>query len=435
MPESLFERPLKILLVLPLYGGSLPIGRYCADALKELGHHVEIFEAPQFLQAHTALRSLSIGQDKLGSLEQSFIQLLSQAIFAQAEENKPDLVLAMAQAPINKLLLKKLRQENIVTAMWFVEDYEVFPYWQIFAPLYDYFFIIQKEPFLNILKQDKHVKAYYLPLAGDPNFHKKQELDKKEQKFYQADLAFMGAGYPNRRQAFRSLLHYDFKIWGSDWQGDDLLAHYVQENGRRISPEESLKIYSASKINLNLHSSIHADRLVSHGDFVNPRTFELACMGVFQLTDKRSLMDEHFICSTLQNPRDDAELAVFDSMEDLQQNILFYLNHAERREKIAANAQKRVLREHTYLHRMKTLLKTIKEDRPDFPAKQAEVVWDDTINPQTRQEISELLQELHLPADADFESVILSLRQKNTVLTPAETALLFLSEWKKFYNA
>ena len=44
----MFDRPLKIVLVLPLYGGSLPIGYYCADALRELGHEVEIFQAPEF---------------------------------------------------------------------------------------------------------------------------------------------------------------------------------------------------------------------------------------------------------------------------------------------------------------------------------------------------------------------------------------------------
>ena len=102
----------------------------------------------------------------------------------------------------------------------------------------------------------------YLPLAADPDFHKKQTLTSEEEKFYQADIAFMGAGYPNRRIAFRTLLKYDFKIWGSDWEGDELLARYVQKNGQRISPEESLKIYSATKINLNLHSSIHANKLV-----------------------------------------------------------------------------------------------------------------------------------------------------------------------------
>lgn len=430
----MFEQPLKILLVLPLYGGSLPIGHYCADALKELGHQVLVFEAPQFLQAHTALRSLSIGQDKLDSLEQSFVQLISQAIFAQADEYKPDLVLAMAQAPVNRLLLKKLKQENILTAMWFVEDYQVFPYWQIYAPLYDYFFVIQKEPFLQKLKDINCKNAFYLPLAADIHFHKKQELTKEEEKFYKADLAFMGAGYPNRRMAFRALLKYDFKIWGSDWQGDELLSHYVQKNGQRISPEESLKIYSATKINLNLHSSIYSNKLVSHGDFVNPRTFELAGMGVFQLVDKRSLMDGHFICSTLANPRDDAELATFDSMEDLQENILFYLNHPELREKIAQNAQKRVFKEHSYTHRMTEMLSAIKANSPDFPRKEAKYEWDSNINPQYQQEIAKLLEELNLPLGCDFETVIQSLRQKSSALTPTETALLFLAEWKKFYQ-
>ena len=36
--------PLRILVVLPLYGGSLPIGRYCAQALRDLGHLVEEFD-------------------------------------------------------------------------------------------------------------------------------------------------------------------------------------------------------------------------------------------------------------------------------------------------------------------------------------------------------------------------------------------------------
>lgn len=431
----MFNRPLKILLVLPLYGGSLPIGYYCADALKELGHHVEIFKAPEFLQAHSALRSLNIGQEKLNSLEQSFVQLISQAIYAEAEEYKPDIVLAMAQAPVNKILLKKLKQDKIITAMWFVEDYQVFPYWQIYAPLYDYFFIIQKEPFLQILQNEKKTKAFYLPLAAAPNFHKKQELSPEEEKFYQADLAFMGAGYPNRRMAFRALLKYNFKIWGSDWDGDELLARYVQKNGQRISPEESLKIYSATKINLNLHSNVNIDKLVSHGDFVNPRTFELASMGVFQLVDKRALMDEQFICSSLKNPREDAELATFESMEELQENIIFYLNNPELRDKIAANAQKRVTEEHSYVHRMKTLLAHIKENTPDFPKKIQTIQWDDKINPETRQEISALLKELNLEPNVDFETVIQALRKKDTVLTGAETALLFLSEWKKFYNA
>ena len=376
---------------------------------------------------------MNIGQDKLGQLEQSFVQLLSQAVYALVEEVQPDLVLAMAQAPISKILLK-LKQDNIPSAMWFVEDFQVFPYWQFFAPLYDYFFIIQKEPFLSKLKEINVTNAYYLPMAADINFHKKQNLTQEEEQFYKADLAFMGAGYPNRRVAFRALLKYNFKIWGSDWQGDELLAKYLQKNGERISPEESLKIYSATKINLNLHSSINAQNLISHGDFVNPRTFELASLNAFQLVDKRQLMDEHFICTSLDNPCKNAELATFNSMEELQENILFYLNHPELRNQIAENARKRVEKEHTYKHRMQTLLTIIKEHTPNWPKQIKTNKFADTITPEIQTELQNLLTQLNLKLHCDFETVITKLRQKSGELTATETALLFLSEWQKFYS-
>lgn len=93
------EQHLRILVVLPLYGGSLPIGRYCASALGELGHMVDVFEAPAFHEAHAALRGLRVAEDRMEQLENSFVNLLGQAIYARVEHFEPDLVLALAQAP------------------------------------------------------------------------------------------------------------------------------------------------------------------------------------------------------------------------------------------------------------------------------------------------------------------------------------------------
>ena len=102
--------------------------------------------------------------------------------------------------------------------------------------------------------------AMYLPLAALPGFHRKVELTPEQRREYGADLSFLGAGYPNRRVAFRTLLRRDFKIWGSDWEGDELLAPRVQRRGARISAEESVLVYNAAKINLNLHSSLEAGK-------------------------------------------------------------------------------------------------------------------------------------------------------------------------------
>ena len=62
----------RILIVLPMYGGSLPIGRYCDNALRGLGHLVEYFEAPAFYSVFEALKGLRVGLDRLDHLENSF---------------------------------------------------------------------------------------------------------------------------------------------------------------------------------------------------------------------------------------------------------------------------------------------------------------------------------------------------------------------------
>lgn len=427
-------KPLKILIILPLYGGSLPIGHYCVEAFKALGHSVDSFDSPKFLEAHTALRSINMAQDRLMALEQSFVQLLSQAVYSQAEQFKPDLIFAMAQAPLSRSILRKFRQENIKTAMWFVEDHTVFPYWQAFAPLYDHFFIIQKEPFLSKLKEIGVTNAHYLPLAALPNFHCPSDLSLEEKKEFGSDLGFMGAGYPNRRMAFRSLIKYDFKIWGSDWENDSLLANYLQKNGERISPEESVKIYNATRINLNLHSSIHMKELTNGGDFINPRTYELASIGAFQLVDKRTLMDDAFICADLQNPRDDAELATFDSMDSLHENINYYLKNVKLRQQIAENARNRILKEHTYEHRMQAVIDILQKHDAHWPAPMDDIAWPQDISEQMRHEIIRVTQKLGIAPDVPFDTVIHAIKQQNGTLEPTETALLFLSEWQKFYS-
>ena len=74
---------LRILLILPLYGGSLPIGRFCASALRDLGHLVEVFEAPEFYSSFSALKNLHINASRLDQLESGFLQLVSQAVLAK----------------------------------------------------------------------------------------------------------------------------------------------------------------------------------------------------------------------------------------------------------------------------------------------------------------------------------------------------------------
>ena len=415
---------LRVLVVLPMYGGSLPIGRYCLEGLKEAGCLVDSFEAPAFHPAFTALKDLRVGNERLDSLQNAFLQVMSQCILAKVEAFAPDLVLCLAQAPMSRAALKRLRQDGVPTAMWFVEDFRLFTYWRAFAPYYDMFAVIQKEPFFSELAAIGVSNALYLPLAALPFLHRPLELSPAEQKEFGADLSFMGAGYPNRRRAFLRLADQGLKIWGTEWEEEPRLAPFVQRQGSRISPEDCVRIYNATAVNINLHSSVRPDSLVSGGDFVNPRTFELAACGAFQLVDRRSLMPELF---------GEDELAVFDSMEELTEKIGYYKSRPEARKSLADKARARVLADHTYAGRMKTLLDFARERIPGFGRRKA-VAWPADMPEDMKNSASRLMEDLELGANASFDDVVTAIRAKSGRLSDAESALLFLDEWKKLYS-
>ncbi len=418
------RRGLRILVVLPMYGGSLPIGRHCANALSGLGHLVEAFEAPAFYGAFEALKTLRVTSDRLEYLENSYLQMISQAICAKVETFGPDLVLALAQAPLSRQALKRLRRDGVATAMWFVEDFRLFTYWEAFAPYYDIFAVIQKEPFFERLAAVGQPNAFYLPLAADPAVHRPLELTPVERRLYGAKTSFMGAGYANRRVAFAQLLDLGLAIFGSDWDGDAVLGPRVRLEGRRVTTEESVKIFNAAEVNLNLHSSVSASQLVSGGDFVNPRTFELAMCGAFQLVDRRALLPELF---------SEDELVQFDSMAGLKDRLAYFLAHPEERSGYAARARTRALAEHTYSRRMERLLDFAAERVPGWPpVREGEAALGGLPEP-LRGELSALLGELSLPADVAFDDLIVAVRSRQGLLTPLETSLLFLDEWKRQY--
>lgn len=417
---------LRILVVLPLYGGSLPIGRYVASALKGEGHLVETFEAPDFYPAYTALTDLKVTTDRLDYLQNSLLNVVSQSVLAKVETFEPDLVLAMAQAPLNHQALKRLRRDGVATAMWFVEDHDLFTYWKSFAPLYDIFAVIQKGQFFEDLAAIGQPNALYLPLAAQPDFHRPVELTPVERRKFGSEVSFMGAGYPNRRRAFHELVGLDFKIWGTEWEGDHVLEPLVQLNGARVTPEECVKIFNATRINLNLHSSIRADELVASGDFVNPRTFELAACGAFQLADTRTLMGEAFAAD---------EMATFSSMDELFEKIEYFSSRPEERQGYAERARARILKDHTYARRMNELLEFTAARIPGWPRpRTASPVFGEDFPPELERDIRELAARLSLPEDVSFEDLVWAVRQQKGRLSGLDTAILFLDEWRKLYK-
>lgn len=342
------HKGLKILVVGPVYGGSLPIARYCSGTLKKMGHTVELIDNSRFEDAMFYAKDITKDKLTYGRLTDKLSSFLSEAVIARCEAFKPDLVFALAQAPLTPECLQRLRGSGIPTAFWFVEDFRLMRYWQKIAGSYDYFFTIQRDGFFEELAKAGIKNYCYLPLAADPYVHKKIEMTDEEKKYYGSDVSFVGAGYYNRRHLFKGLLDHAFKIWGTGWEMNSALAKCVQRSGERVDTDETVLIFNASKININLHSSTYHRGINPFGDFLNPRTFEIAACGGFQLADRRSEMKDLF--------KEGEEIIVFEGLEDLRKKIDHYLENTEERNRVAEKGRERVLREHTYENRMKDML-------------------------------------------------------------------------------
>jgi len=351
---------LKILLVNPIYGGSLPAAHHCASALELMGHEVEVFAAESFAKGMALADEFSRPDHRKAYLG-DMASFLSRAVEMKAFEFGPDLVLALAQAPLLPPALDRLEQMGIPTAFWFVEDYRLLPYWRDVAASYSYFFAIQKGEFPAELVKSGVRHQAYLPTAASPAVHAPIELSETEREEYGSPLSFVGAGYYNRQRFFRGLIDYPFKIWGSDWPLELPLLNCIQRSAARIDTDTCVRIFNASAINLNLHSSTHLNGVDPDGDFVNPRTFEIACCSAFQLVDRRSLMPELFA---------EGDLETFGSLPELRDKIDHFLTSPEARQSSAHKGRNRVMAEHTYQARMEELLALMISRFPSIAEKQ-----------------------------------------------------------------
>ncbi|KXJ99967.1 MAG: hypothetical protein NBKEAIPA_02398 [Nitrospirae bacterium] len=347
---------LTVAVVAPIYGGSLPIAGYVRRALEALGHRVVFIDHSLHAASYGAMGRLKDSRNRQ-LMQGRLAEVLSQWTLATLAESPPDLVLSLAQAPLTLPVLEHLRKKKFVTAMWFVENSRHLTYWQQLAPGYEFWFIIQRGSSLDAFKHAGARSVHYLPVAADPVVHRPVTLSDEERRTYGSDLSFVGAGYANRRHLFPQLLRqpWTFKIWGNEWDGADEVRPALQLQGARIDTETCVKVFNASTINLNLHSALGSG-VDPEADFVNPRTFELAACGAFQLLDHRSLLRELF---------EEHEIVSFASFDEVPRLVSAWLGDASARRAMATAARDRVLRAHTYEHRMKDLLATIGLAYPD----------------------------------------------------------------------
>ena len=351
-------RPPRLMIIPPLSGGSWPVAVALARAAETGGYPFLFLDWDNSLRAMEAEAQKAPAEESLRLTARLFERTAPQAA-AAAVDFKPDLIVALAQTPLDAPGLSRLRETGEAPlAFWLVEDVRHFDYVAQVAPSYDALFHIQQGLIEPVLRNWGLARAWYLPLAADPDVF--QPLPGDFANSLAADLSFMGAGYPNRRRVMSYLAgkywpgtgrpDEAFRIFGSGWAGvDSNVRAHLFEGGRRVTLPECALIYAGGKVNLNVHSSFRSTPgFDPESRFVNPRTFEIAAAGALQLVDPRPLLPELF--------EPGRELVVAESPERLPELIDYYLAHPEEAEAIGRAARARVLAEHTYGHRLKTML-------------------------------------------------------------------------------
>jgi len=175
------------------------------------------------------------------------------------------------------------------------------------------------------------------------------------------DVVFVGSGFPERIEILKSV----------DWTGIDLglygewgllgptakLRQFVRSGP--VSNETAVALYRRARIGLNLHRSSktygrHAAR-VAHAESANPRTYELAACGLFQVSDFRLEIAELF-----------GDAVPMVDMKNLEQTVRTYLQDSPARHHAARQARD-LIRPHTFAARAAQVLADLEQfERPQL---------------------------------------------------------------------
>lgn len=277
-----------------------------------------------------------------------------------AAELRPNLVLVMNGLHVfpadHAAHIDAIRRMGIRTAIWFADDPYFTDYSTPLAPHYDYVFTHEMSC-IPLYQGAGCQQVHYLPLASSQSLFKPMQVGHE----YRSDVCFIGVGFPNRIALFNTIAPYlvgrKVILAGPLWHQ---LQHFSQfKNGihlQGVPMRESVNYYNGAKIVLNMHrltydATYNKNSRNLPGLSINPRTYEISGCGALQITDRRSDLANYY------TPGHDIE--TFDHPNELIHKINHYLIHEEERLRIATNALRRTILEHTYAARLAKLLDII----------------------------------------------------------------------------
>ncbi|HAJ26439.1 MAG TPA: hypothetical protein DCG53_04210 [Syntrophus sp. (in: bacteria)] len=278
-------------------------------------------------------------------------------------QESPDLLFVIKGDHLFPETLRVIKNEMNIPLVAYIWDDPFYSYAGLYADdyrrtnfekgmyLYDQIFVYDTY-YVNEIKKRGIENVAYLPLAANSRRNKDVTITKTNGTKFDYDICFVGVPYPNRVEVLDSLHSYKLGVFGDGWgkyflsRGKKVPAYY---RGQAIG-EKVIQIYRDSKIALNIHDP-------EARDGVNTRTFDILACGARELVDYKKSLDDHFKVGE--------EIIAYKDPEELHKLTDYYLQHVKELDEISERGRQRVLREHTWHHRIEQLIRTL-SDRKIF---------------------------------------------------------------------
>ncbi|MBW2194598.1 MAG: glycosyltransferase [Deltaproteobacteria bacterium] len=185
------------------------------------------------------------------------------------------------------------------------------------------------------------ISVLSLPFAADVTVFRPCKAEER----YKADLCFFGGIHRTKKMPFYSYIRplldkYTMIAVGEGWEGWPVTRISVPYG-------DEPNILSSTSIIPNVHMDLCRD---VPGMAPNMRTFQSIAGGGFVVSDNVPALRHYF---------QEDEVPVGLTPEDYKEKIDYFIMHPDERHEYWLRAYKRMINEHTYIHRVKSLLEAL----------------------------------------------------------------------------
>jgi len=267
-------------------------------------------------------------------LNRGFYEILAE----QIRHYKPDVIVNMAMDGINTCFLQEIKRYTRLLVGQIASPVPQGETWNT------YDLVISSLPNFVEYFRSLGIHSEFNRLAFEPSVLR--HVQTREKKFLASFIGSFTGAHSKRDELLEYLCsNLPINVWGI---GIDRLPEDSRIRARYRGTAwgtHMFRILAASKIVVNHHIDIAQ----SYAN--NMRLFEATGTGALLITDSKDNLHEMF--------EPGKEVIAYRNPEECGELIQYYLEHDGEREAIAASGQRRTLESHTYLQRMKDLLRIV----------------------------------------------------------------------------